>query len=260
VGRVRPGRTTRPAHQWRRNRESPSPRRLGGSRRRHAAADRPHQHGSARGFPDLTRYCSRYCAGGGGGPGGAERPERSVARSRRNIPHFPSAGRSDIAGYGGIPRRGQRRGGATAATPAGRVCGSFRGRDADIGGIKPLTGNSSFRRKLRHNHSSHIAGPCPPCYDHAACGGSEGEDQRMSAKNGAIKLVAGNSNPVLAEGIAAYLKLSLTKAVVRRFADMEIFVEIQENVRGADLFVIQSTSFPANDHLMELLIIIDALR
>src|SRR6478752_4044210 len=82
----------------------------------------------------------------------------------------------------------------------------------------------------------------------------------MSGKNGAIKLVAGNSNPVLAEGIAAYLKLSLTKAVVRRFADMEIFVEIQENVRGADLFVIQSTSFPANDHLMELLIIIDALR
>jgi len=82
----------------------------------------------------------------------------------------------------------------------------------------------------------------------------------MSAKNGAIKLVAGNSNPVLAEGIAAYLKLSLTKAVVRRFADMEIFVEIQENVRGADLFVIQSTSFPANDQLMELLIIIDALR
>ena len=115
-------------------------------------------------------------AAGSGGPGGAERPERSVARSRRNIPHFPSAGRSDIAGYGGIPRRGQRRAGATAATPAGRVCGSFRGRDADIGGIEPLTGNSSFRRKLRHNHSSHIAGPCPPCYDHAACGGSEGED------------------------------------------------------------------------------------
>ncbi|MGB6351697.1 MAG: ribose-phosphate pyrophosphokinase [Pseudolabrys sp.] len=82
----------------------------------------------------------------------------------------------------------------------------------------------------------------------------------MSGKNGAIKLVAGNSNPTLAQGIAEYLKLPLTKAVVRRFADMEIFVEIQENVRGADLFVIQSTSFPANDHLMELLIIIDALR
>ena len=80
------------------------------------------------------------------------------------------------------------------------------------------------------------------------------------AKNGAIKLVAGNSNPALAAEICAYLKLSMTKAVVRRFADMEIFVEIQENVRGADVFVVQSTSFPANDHLMELLIIIDALR
>jgi ribose-phosphate pyrophosphokinase len=82
----------------------------------------------------------------------------------------------------------------------------------------------------------------------------------MAARNGAIKLVAGNSNPRLAEAIAAYLASPLAKAVVRRFADMEIFVEIQENVRGADVFVIQSTSFPANDHLMELLIIIDALR
>src|SRR6187455_3750074 len=82
----------------------------------------------------------------------------------------------------------------------------------------------------------------------------------MSGKNGAIKLVAGNSNPALAKGISDYLKLPLAKAVVRRFADMEIFVEIQENVRGADVFVIQSTSFPADDHLMELLIIIDALR
>jgi ribose-phosphate pyrophosphokinase len=82
----------------------------------------------------------------------------------------------------------------------------------------------------------------------------------MAAKNGAIKLVAGNSNPALAQAIAAYLGISLTKAVVRRFADMEIFVEIQENVRGTDVFVIQSTSFPTNDHLMELLIITDALR
>jgi ribose-phosphate pyrophosphokinase len=80
------------------------------------------------------------------------------------------------------------------------------------------------------------------------------------AKNGVLKLVAGNSNPALAEAISAYLKIPLTKAVVRRFADMEIFVEIHENVRGADVFVIQSTSFPANDHLMELLIIMDALR
>jgi len=82
----------------------------------------------------------------------------------------------------------------------------------------------------------------------------------MAAKNGAMKLVAGNSNPKLAEAIASYLAIPLAQAVVRRFADMEIFVEIQENVRGTDVFVIQSTSFPANDHLMELLIIIDALR
>src|SRR6202142_4362805 len=82
----------------------------------------------------------------------------------------------------------------------------------------------------------------------------------MAGKNGAIKLVAGNSNPALGQAIAEYLKTPLTKAVVRRFADMEVFVEIQENVRGADCFVIQSTSFPANDHLMELLIIMDALR
>jgi ribose-phosphate pyrophosphokinase len=82
----------------------------------------------------------------------------------------------------------------------------------------------------------------------------------MSAKNGSIKLVAGNSNPVLAKEIATWLELSPTKASVRRFADMEIFVEILENVRGSDVFVIQSTSYPANDHLMELLIITDALR
>jgi len=82
----------------------------------------------------------------------------------------------------------------------------------------------------------------------------------MSAKNGAIKLVAGNSNPALAQEIAKWLHLPMTKAVVRRFADMEIFVEIQENVRGSDVYIIQSTSFPANDHLMELLIITDALR
>src|ERR1700731_768620 len=81
----------------------------------------------------------------------------------------------------------------------------------------------------------------------------------MAATNG-IKLVAGNSNPRLAEAIGAHLQTPLAKAVVRRFADMEIFVEILENVRGADVFVIQSTSFPANDHLMELLIIMDALR
>lgn len=75
-----------------------------------------------------------------------------------------------------------------------------------------------------------------------------------------MKLVAGNSNGPLADEIAAYLDVPLTKCTVRRFADMEIFVEVQENVRGEDTFVIQSTSYPANDHVMELLIIIDALR
>jgi len=82
----------------------------------------------------------------------------------------------------------------------------------------------------------------------------------MAGNNGAIKLVSGNSNPALAEAIGDYLGTPLAKAIVRRFADNEIFVEIQENVRGADVFLIQSTSFPANDHLMELLIIMDALR
>ena len=75
-----------------------------------------------------------------------------------------------------------------------------------------------------------------------------------------IKLVAGNSNRALAESIAAYLGVPMTKAQVRRFADMEVFVEILENVRGEDVFVIQSTSYPANDHVMELLVIQDALR
>jgi ribose-phosphate pyrophosphokinase len=82
----------------------------------------------------------------------------------------------------------------------------------------------------------------------------------MSAKNGAVKLVAGNANPALAREIAKWLGLELTKASVRRFADNEIFVEVLENVRGSDVYVIQSTSYPTNDHLMELLIITDALR
>ncbi|MEM6851668.1 MAG: ribose-phosphate pyrophosphokinase [Pseudomonadota bacterium] len=74
-----------------------------------------------------------------------------------------------------------------------------------------------------------------------------------------MKLLAGNSNLSLCEEISKYLDQPLTKAQVRRFSDLEIFVEIEENVRGEDVFVIQSTSFPANDHLMELLICIDAL-
>ncbi len=76
----------------------------------------------------------------------------------------------------------------------------------------------------------------------------------------AMKLLSGNSNRALAEAIAGYLNLPLCRSVVRRFADQEIWVEILENVRGEDVFVLQSTSAPANDHLMELLIMIDALR
>src|ERR1700710_320074 len=74
-----------------------------------------------------------------------------------------------------------------------------------------------------------------------------------------MKLLTGNSNLPLAEAIATSLDMSPTKAQVRRFADNEIFVTIDENVRGEDVFVIQSTSYPANDNLMELLICIDAL-
>ncbi|NCP19393.1 MAG: ribose-phosphate pyrophosphokinase [Erythrobacter sp.] len=75
-----------------------------------------------------------------------------------------------------------------------------------------------------------------------------------------MKLMAGNSNLPLARAIAGYLEIPLTDATVRRFADEEVFVEINENVRGEDVFVLQSTSFPANDNLMELLICIDALK
>ena len=74
------------------------------------------------------------------------------------------------------------------------------------------------------------------------------------------KIIGCNSNRPLSEAIASYLNLPLTKADIRRFSDMEVFVEIQENVRGEDVFVIQSTSYPANDNLMELLVTLDALR
>ncbi len=77
---------------------------------------------------------------------------------------------------------------------------------------------------------------------------------------GTIKILPGNSNRPLTDAIAAYLNVPVTSCQVRRFADMEIFVEILENVRGEDTFIIQSTSFPTNDHLMELLIMTDALR
>ncbi|MAE50554.1 MAG: phosphoribosylpyrophosphate synthetase [Micavibrio sp.] len=75
-----------------------------------------------------------------------------------------------------------------------------------------------------------------------------------------MKLIAGNSNPKLAKAISEYLDVPLTQADVKRFSDNEIFVEIMENIRGEDCFFIQSTSFPANDHLMELLIAIDAMK
>jgi ribose-phosphate pyrophosphokinase len=75
-----------------------------------------------------------------------------------------------------------------------------------------------------------------------------------------MKLVSGNSNIELSQDIAKYLGIDLVKATIKKFPDKEIFVEIHENVRGEDVFVVQSTSFPANDHLMELLITIDALK
>ena len=75
-----------------------------------------------------------------------------------------------------------------------------------------------------------------------------------------MKIIAGNSNQILAKEIGEYLELPLAKSDVKRFADGEIFVEILENMRGEDVFAIQSTSFPANDNLMELLVLIDAIR
>ena len=75
-----------------------------------------------------------------------------------------------------------------------------------------------------------------------------------------MKILACNSNIPLSEAIAGYLNMSLTSAIIRRFSDMEVFVEINENVRGEDVFVIQSTCYPTNDHLMELLVTLDALR
>jgi ribose-phosphate pyrophosphokinase len=84
----------------------------------------------------------------------------------------------------------------------------------------------------------------------------------MTDLNGSrgMRLIAGNSNPALVQAISAYLNITPVKADVRRFSDDEVFVEVQENVRGEDMFVMQSTSAPANDNLMELLIMIDALR
>jgi ribose-phosphate pyrophosphokinase len=75
-----------------------------------------------------------------------------------------------------------------------------------------------------------------------------------------MKLLSANSNLPLAQAVSDYLGVPLTQATVKRFSDMEIFVEVKDNVRGEDVFVIQSTSYPANDHIMELLICLDALR
>jgi ribose-phosphate pyrophosphokinase len=75
-----------------------------------------------------------------------------------------------------------------------------------------------------------------------------------------MKLVTGNSNRALAQSVASYLELPLTDCTVKRFADKEVYVEVHDNVRGEDAFILQSTSFPANDNLMELLILTDALR
>ena len=75
-----------------------------------------------------------------------------------------------------------------------------------------------------------------------------------------MKLISGNSNRPLAAAVAQYMKMVLANTTIRRFADQEIFVEIEDSVRGEDIFIVQSTSFPANDHVMELLILIDALK
>src|ERR1700680_4222878 len=98
-----------------------------------------------------------------------------------------------------------------------------------------------------------MAGPANPCIIEQA--GSCGQPglRQLERAGEVMKILAGNSNRALTEAIAAYLGVPLTKCQVRRFADMEIFVEIQENVRGQDTFVVQSTSYPAHDHLMEVL-------
>ena len=75
-----------------------------------------------------------------------------------------------------------------------------------------------------------------------------------------MQVLAGNSNRPLAAAISAYLRIPLTAATIRRFSDMEVFVEVEENVRGEDVFLVQSTSYPANDNLMELLVCLDALK
>src|SRR3954454_13897599 len=110
-------------------------------------------------------------------------------------------------------------------------------------------GGQSCRRFSEHPSARNLYGPAPA---------SLKPSHRWGKRH--MKLLAGNSNLPLARSIAEYLETPLTDASVRRFADEEVFVEINENVRGEDVFVVQSTSFPANDNLMELLICIDALK
>jgi len=95
--------------------------------------------------------------------------------------------------------------------------------------------------------------------DNKARGVAMEAQEAPQTRDDEMKLLAGSSNHTLANDIADYLNVSLTRATVRRFADEEVFIEIQENVRGEDVFIIQSTSYPANDHIMELLIATDAL-
>jgi ribose-phosphate pyrophosphokinase len=139
----------------------------------------------------------------------------------------------------GIPG-GERAPISTGAAPGNAPARPFRG------GPSPLPG-------LR------IASPPPVCYNRAAREAA-GPGPAAAPEAPAMKILTCNSNRPLAEAISAYLGLPLTRASVRRFSDMEVFVEIHENVRGEDVFVIQSTSYPANDHLMELLVTLDALK
>src|SRR5579885_2945750 len=124
-----------------------------------------------------------------------------------------------------------------------------------IGRKRPEPAPERAGRSAPKRRRSRVYSPRPLCYSPAAP-----NPRRRLPVDSRMKILTCNSNRPLAEAIATYLNLPLTQASVRRFSDMEIFVEIQENVRGEDVFVIQSTSYPANDNLMELLVTLDALR
>src|SRR5215470_12011696 len=125
--------------------------------------------------------------------------------------------------------------------------GLRRDRCGDAGGGS-ATGASGLQSDDRLIMSARLGGPAAR------------EERRCGIGVACMKILTGNSNRPLAEAMAAYLNLPLTQASIRRFSDMEVFVEIQENIRGEDVFVVQSTSYPANDNLMELLVCVDALR